>query len=243
MIFERFKNTEQKIDQSTIRFEEFHHDWLRKNNGMKRVLESIQNTVMNVALASDVLREEMRIALNNFWSSEVVRQIVTRVEQNDQQLVAALFGMFNKIRDEVDLGTVQLVNVSTNLDAINVLLDHVLKAVRFDWGLLNNIEDLRLDFNKMMTSFNMISENILVNWYIKDIFKIFQQFVDYIMICFISQRNNTGDNFMAHGGAHGGFGSGLNTTPVSKDDMPTYIDETIDIFEQLNIWIHFSLFF
>lgn len=150
MVLDRFKAIEQQIGEKSARFDKFQSDWLRKNDGMKRFLETIQGSVASISFDSQVFCEEIRTVLHDLGTSEIIRRICARVEHNDQRLVAALFEMFQTILEQQGIGNRALDNISVNVDAVTKSMNYVSKAVCFDWGLLTNIEDLRLNFNDMM---------------------------------------------------------------------------------------------
>lgn len=112
--------------------------------------------------------------LNNFGGSVVVRKIAAKVEQNDQNLAKMLNEKFSEwhakleflcmvsadIYDEhVVKGITNKLSasskhwfgeISSRIDILSKLVESVKDKVQFDWGTVQNIEELRMDLNKMM---------------------------------------------------------------------------------------------
>lgn len=95
--------------------------------------------------ALDTLQSLLR-ATNN---SQIVGKIAARVEENDERLVNVLFKMFRQILDANDAAAAGIEQIS--------------KAVKHDWGLLVNIEDLRKDFVHILNLFEKKFVNQMVS--------------------------------------------------------------------------------
>lgn len=157
MIFGRFQRIEDKVGHTYEMVIKFHDDWERRNLGMKKAIECIQSSILDILDRSQQFKHG-------------VNEIATRVEANDQRLVEGIFEMYKKILAQQDWILNEMANIS--------------KAIHYDWGLLTYIEDLRIDFNGMLgllknmmdgRSVQPISGNLIVSFILRNLISCFYQ--------------------------------------------------------------------